>query len=50
MHEAQIKGAMKKMAIAVARFLGKFWIHLPDSTTSYPTRLTTLRNQKADSD
>jgi len=43
----QIEGAMKTQAIAQARFIGKFWIHLPGCTTYHPTRLNAVRNQKA---
>ena len=46
----QTQGAIKTQAIVEARFLGKFWIHLPDCTTSHPTRLNAVRNQKAVSD
>jgi hypothetical protein len=41
---------MKTQAIAEARFIGKFCIHLPGCTTYYPTRLNAVRNQKAASD
>jgi len=41
---------MKTQAIVQARFIGKFWIHLPGCTAYHPTRLNTVRNQTAVND